>query len=355
MSMLPPRGLVRAALVCASLLVLAFTAWLVAHVLMTIMVVTASVVAALLLTALLEPVTHWLSRRGLPTWLAALLTVVGALTVIGGVITLLIARVQAQQKDLQAAVADSIQRLRELVLQSPLPISESRLDVGAKNLADAVVQALPDPAAGATLATQVLSAVVLTIFLWFFLLKDGRSMWAWAQDWAPRRHREGFVQGSHSVWDVLTGYIRGTTIIAAVDSLGIGAAMLALGVPLTASLTSLVFLGAFVPIVGAFVSGALAVAVTLVTLGPISALVLFGCVILVQQLEGNFLQPLVMGRALHLHPVVIVMAVTVGALVGGVLGAVVVVPLVAVAYRLALQLRGERHGSAAPERVPAGQ
>jgi predicted PurR-regulated permease PerM len=353
MSMLPARGLVRAALTCTCLLVLAFTAWLVAYALMDIVVVTASAVAALLLSALLLPLTTLLRRAGLPDWAAALLTIVIAVGAIGGLVTLLVTRVQAQQSDLQSAVADSVQQLRHLVLRSPLPISASRLDVGAKNLSDAAVHALPGPAAGANMAVQVLSALVLTVFLWFFLLKDGRAMWEWAVGWAPARHRARFVEATRTVWDVVTGYIHGTTVIAAVDALGIGAAMLALGVPLTASLTILVFIGAFIPIVGAFVSGALAVGVTLVTQGPVSALVLFGCVVLVQQLEGNLLQPLVMGRALRLHPVVIVTSVTIGALVGGVLGAVVVVPLVAVAYRLALQVRGQRHGSATGERVPA--
>lgn len=194
-------------------------------------------------------------------------------------------------------------------------------------------------AAGAGLATQVLSGMVLTVFLLFFFLKDGAQMWSWFLGWVPTGHATAVNRGGHAVWEVLTGYIRGTTLIAAVDAIGIGAGMLVLGVPLTASLTCLVFLGAYVPIVGAFVSGALATGITLVTLGPTQALVLLGVVVVVQQVEGNLLQPLVMGHTLQLHAVTTVVSVTIGALVGGVLGALVAVPLVAAAYRLMIQAR----------------
>lgn len=335
--MLPPRWLVRTALGCACLLTIAVTTWLVGRALMTVVTVTAAVVAALLLSALLQPVHERLRRLRAPDWLASLATVVATLLVVAAVITLLLARVQSQQHDLRDAVAASVGQLRDVVHHSPLPLSEARLDAGASQLADTALSALPGPAAGAGIATQVLSGFALTLFLWFFFLKDGREMWSWLVGCVPRRHAGSVENGGRTVWDVLTSYIRGTTVVAAADALGIGAAMLVLGVPLAASLTCLVFLGAFVPIVGAFVSGALAVGVTLVTLGPVQALALLGCVVLVQQLEGNLLQPLVMGRALRLHPVAIVVSVAVGALVGGVLGALVVVPLVAVGYRLALR------------------
>jgi predicted PurR-regulated permease PerM len=180
--------------------------------------------------------------------------------------------------------------------------------------------------------------MVLTVFL-LFLPQGRRADVELVPGLGAPGHATAVNRGGHAVWEVLTGYIRGTTLIAAVDAIGIGAGMLVLGVPLTASLTCLVFLGAYVPIVGAFVSGALATGITLVTLGPTQALVLLGVVVVVQQVEGNLLQPLVMGHTLQLHAVTTVVSVTIGALVGGVLGALVAVPLVAAAYRLMIQAR----------------
>ena len=184
-------------------------------------------------------------------------------------------------------------------------------------------------------------------------------MWRWFLSWVPRRKAAAFETAGSRAWGVLTSYVRGTVVIALADALGIGAAMLGLGVPLVVSLTLLVFLGAFVPIVGSTVSGVVAVGVTFATVGPIQALLLVAAVIVVQQLEGNLLQPLVMGRALHLHPASIVLAVTVGAVLAGVLGALVAVPVLAMVYRVTEELsplppprRPDPRETAEPERPP---
>lgn len=338
MADLVPRWLARTALVCGCALLIAYTAWLVAHALLTITTVTAAVVAALLLTALTHPAHALLRRLRLPSALAALATVVVSLAVVVGVLVVVVERIRAQQADFRSAVVDTVDRLRDYA--AGLPFSTSQLDVGSQQLSDAALSVLPGPAQGAGLATQVLSGIALAVFLWFFLLKDGAGMWDWFVGWFPADRTGAVDRGGRAVWGVLTGYIRGTTVIAAADAVGIGLGMLVLGVPLTASLSCLVFLGAYVPIVGAVVTGALAVGVTLVTVGPVQALVLLGVVLVVQQVEGNLLQPLVMGRTLHLHPVAIVVSVTVGTLLAGVLGALVAVPLVAAVYRVLLQVRG---------------
>lgn len=341
---LVPGWLLRATVVSGCALVIGVTIWLVARMLAGIMTVTASVIVAVLLTALVHPLAGLLRRRGTPAWLAALAVVLVTLAVLAGAVTLLVGRAQTQVDDLGAAVADGVERLRSALVNSPLPLSERRLDAGEQQLTDALVSALPTPATGAGIVTEVLSGAALTTFLWFFFLKDGRAMWSWAMGFAPARRAAAVDRTGQAVWSVLTSYVRGTTVVAAVDALGIGLGMFILGVPLWASLTLVVFLGAYVPIVGAFVSGGLAVTVALVTVGPVAALILLGVVLLVQQVEGNVLQPLVMGRALHLHPVGIVLAVTVGALAAGVLGVVVAVPLAAIVVRLADQARGERTG-----------
>lgn len=198
-----------------------------------------------------------------------------------------------------------------------------------------IQRSVPDPVAGATLALEVLSGTALAVFVLFFLLKDGGRMWGWVLSWTPPAHRPRADGAGRTAWETLRGYVRGSVLIAFVDAAGIGLGLVLLDVPLALSLTLLVFLGAFVPILGATVSGALAVLVALVTQGVTSALVLLAVVLVVQQLEGNVLHPLVMGRALSVHPVVILLAVSAGGLLAGVPGAIVAVPVVAVTYRVA--------------------
>lgn len=340
-----PRWLLTTTLVCLCVLVIGFTAYVVAWASMRVVTITAALVAALLLTALLEPATRWLTSHRVPAWLASLGTMIAAISLIVGVFVLLVMRAVSQLGDLRQAAVDSIQKLDDLVLSLPFSVSSARLDAAESDLVDTLRAALPNATTGASVATQVVSGLALTVFLWFFLLKDGSRMWQWALGWVPRARVAAVDRGGRASWAVVTRYVRGTVVIALIDALGIGAGMLALGNPLTASLTCVVFLGAFVPIVGAFVSGALAVGVTLVTVGAVQALTLLAVVLAVQQIEGNLLQPWVMGQALQMHPVAIVLAVSVGALLGGVLGAVVAVPLVAVGYRLARDRRARSPGS----------
>ena len=322
------------------LLVLAGAAilWLVWQVLQTLLVVTTAVVAALLLTALLHPVVAWLARAGVPRWLASLLAFVATLSALGGFAYFIVGRIAEQTDDLRGALRESGNRLRSLALDSPLPLTADELDRLPGQVLGALREAAPAPLTGANIAASVLTAVALTLFLWFFLLKDGPRMWQWFVSWIPRRHRTTWDRSGVAAWEVLGSYVRGTIVIAFADALGAGITMAVLGVPLTLSLSVLIFLGAFVPIVGSTLAGVVAVAVTLVTVGFVQALILLGAVIVVQQLEGNLLQPLVMGRALSMHPAVIVLSVTMGTLVAGVLGALVAVPVVAIVYRIANDL-----------------
>ena len=351
MSRLVPRWVGMVLLTCVTLVVLGVTIWLGARVLGRLMVVTAAIVAALLLTALLQPLADLLEGRlRFPRWLASLTTVLTALGAIGGVGYLLVNRALAQSDDLGQALQEGGQQLRQILLDSPLPVSQHKLEAYQTNLFDGIQKALPAPSTGAAVAAQVLTGLALAVFLWFFLLKDGAAMWRWFLSWVPDRKAAAFETAGVTSWEVLTSYVRGTVVIALADALGIGAAMLGLGVPLVVSLTLLVFLGAFVPIVGSTVSGVVAVGVTFATVGPIQALLLVAAVIVVQQLEGNLLQPLVMGRALHLHPASIVLAVTVGAVLAGVLGALVAVPVLAMVYRVTEELtRFPRHDAGSPE------
>ncbi|CAM3648557.1 AI-2E family transporter [Nocardioides marinus] len=339
---LVPRRLASATLVVLCLLVLAGATWLLGQVLMAVPSVTAALLAALLLAALTRPMASWLGRW-LPAWLASLTTLVTGIVAVVGILALVVDRALAQTEDLQRAASQALADVEQALIRSSFPVTEGQLTDLEDRVREGLPSLLPGPAAAATGAVQVLGGLALAVFVWFFLLRDGPRWWQWVVGWVPAGRRAAVAEGGDAVWDVLTRYVRGTVVVATIDAVGVAIALLLLGVPMVTSLACLVFLGAFVPIVGSTVAGTLAVAVALVTRGPLVALLVVLAVIVVQQVEGNLLQPLVMGRALHLHPAAVVVAVAIGASAAGVIGAVVAVPLVAVVTRLAEQVR-ERPG-----------
>lgn len=346
-----PTWLVRTLLCCVALLVLAHTVDLVVGWFAAVLTVTAALVAALLLTALLRPVATRLGRVA-PGWLAALVTILVTAAAVSAVGFVVVARAVRQVDDLRQAVDDGLATVQSWVEHSGLPMVPANFELAQSELMDRFRDVLPSPGVVATMAADILAGTALAVFVWFFLLKDGARMWGWFRTWLPD-HRIATVDGvGHASWGVLERYMQGMTMVALIDAAAIGGAMTVLGVPLAASLTCVVFVGAYVPVVGAFVSGGLAALATLVLLGPTEALILSAVVILVQQVEGNVLQPLVMGKALHLHPVAVV--VSVGALVAGVLGALVAVPVVAVAYRAVRELRGAERERPHRDPVAAG-
>lgn len=347
-----PRWLVRTAAYCVAWLVLAFTVWLLARMLAGVATVSFAVVAALLLSALLMPVADALARLRCPRWLGALLSVALLVCAVLASVVLMVDRATQQLPDLQRAITQAIDDIRHRLTSPPLSLSPDRIQQMHNRAVELIAHMAPSPAAGGGLLLQLLSGAVLALFVLFFLLKDGERIWSWFLSWVPAQHRARTDHAGRLAWTTLTHYVRGTVLVALIDAFGIGLAMFLLDVPLFVSLTLVTFIGAFVPIVGAFVSGAVAVVVALVTVGPVPALALFGAVVAVQQLEGNVLQPLIMGRALELHPVVIVVGVSTGGLVGGVPGAVVAVPLTAAAYRVVSYLAGRDGRTAAPGTDP---
>jgi predicted PurR-regulated permease PerM len=343
-----PPWLKRTVGYCVAFLVVIATVWVVTQILLAVPVVFYSVASALLLAAMLTPVTGRLVDRGLPRWLGALLSVLLLLGLVLGTMTVVVRRALGQVNDLRSALGEALGGLQTFLTGPPLSLSESRVSSVRQRLSEFARESAPSPGAGATLVLELLSGVAIAIFVLFFLLKDGPRMWRWVLGWTPAHRRDLMdLLGSRS-WDTLIGYAVGMIVVAFVDALIIGTGLAVMGVPLVMSLALLVFLGAFVPVVGATVSGALAVAVTAATVGVWQAAVVLGVVLLAQQLEGNLVQPLVMGRAVQLHPVVIVLAVTAGAVLGGVGGAVIAVPVVAVAYRALDQLIGPAGKSATP-------
>jgi predicted PurR-regulated permease PerM len=333
-------------------LVVAALGWAVLSLALQLPLVTVSLALAALLAALSAPLSHLLRRVGLPPALAAALSVLTLLAVLVGIGAVIGFRATATLRGLTFPVAVGLDRVRSWLTEGPLGLDDEQVSGMRDQLVTWLYAAVPSPAAGAQLALEALGALVLVAFVVFFLLKDGEQMWAWLLERVPGRRR-GQVDGAgRAAWGTLSSYVRGVVVVAVIDAAGIGAALFVLDVPLWVSLTLLTFLGAFVPLVGATVSGAVAILVTLVTNGFADAVVVLVVVLVVQQLEGNVLLPLIMSRAVHLHAMVVLVAVTAGALLFGIPGALFAVPLLAVTYRVVEHVR--LHPAGPAPALPAG-
>ena len=343
-----PGWALRIVVTGAALLVLAASVWLAFWFLLKIPLLTVTVAVALLLTALLEPIARRMCARGVHPGIAALLTVLLLFGVLIGVGSLVGFRAAAMLRDLTRPLTAAIDRIRVWLIEGPLGLDPQQVTEIRNTVVDRVFQLSPDPVAAARMVLGGLAALVLVAFLLFFLLKDGAAMWSWLVGKVPGRRREQVDGAGRCAWMTLSHYVRGVVVVALIDAVGIGAALLLLGVPLWVSLTLLTFLGAFVPLFGATVSGAIAVLITFVTNGFADAIIVLVVVLVVQQVEGNVLQPLIVGRSLRLHPAAVLLAVTAGLLLFGLAGALLAVPLMAVVYRVAEYLRQHPARSAGP-------
>ncbi len=289
---------------------------------------------ALLLTAFLAPAHARLVRWSAPRWLATATTLLGFLAVLAGVVALISGSIANEWDTLSVAFQDGLDDIRVWLADGPLHASDSQINEWITNVQKALADNQSSLVSGAlstaATAAEVVSGAFLALFATLFFLHDGRGIGAWFVGLFPSRSQEGVTAAGTSAWATLTGYVRGTVIIAFVDAAAIGIALTILRVPLALPLAVLVFFGAFVPIVGAFVTGFVAVVVALAANGLWTAVAVFAVILAVQQLEGHILQPLVMGRMVRLHPLAVVLAVTAGSLLAGIVGAVVAVPLVAV-------------------------
>jgi predicted PurR-regulated permease PerM len=304
---------------------------------------TVALVAAVLIAALLEQVVAGLCRLRVPRGVAALGAVLLFLAAMLAPAVALWRLTVDQFGDLAGRIGQGLERIRAL-LTDVLPVSEEQVDRAMADLATRAGELAPDPVAGALTVVEVLAAVVLALFVAFFLLKDGRAMRAWLLVQLPERLHCPTTEAISAGWETLTRYVRGTLVVAAIDALGIGVALAVIGVPLALPLALLVFVGSAVPYVGATVTGTVAVLVALATNGPVDALLVLASVIAVQQIEGNLLEPLIVGRQVRLHPVVVVVVVFAGSLSAGIAGAVIAVPLTAVCYRVIQVLRASGSG-----------
>jgi predicted PurR-regulated permease PerM len=318
-------------------------------------VVIVPVIVALLLAALLQPGAAGLVHRGWPKSLAASTMLIVGLGVVAGIITLVVERFVAGFPDLAAQVSEGIGQVQSFVVRT-LPITRGQLDDAVAQVQETLVDNQETIASGAltTAATvgEVFTGIVLALFTLFFFLKDGRSIWLWLVGLFPRESRAYIDEAARRAWRTLISYVRATAAVALVDAIGIGVGLAVLGVPLVIPLAALVFLGAFIPIIGSFLAGSVAVLVALVSVGPFKALIALGVVVAVMQLEGHVLAPLLLGRAVHVHPLAVVLAIAAGLLIGGIFGALIAVPTVACANVAGTYLSRRHDGPRPPEPRP---
>ncbi|BBH65288.1 AI-2E family transporter [Actinoplanes sp. OR16] len=333
-------------------------AYLLIRVVSLLQIVVVPIAIALLLAALLEPVSAALRRRGVNRSFAAGLVLVTGLLVVFGGLTLIVQTVISQLDDLSAQVGDGIAEVQGWLSQGPLHLSQSQLSAGLDRLRTAITDNQGTLTSGAwntaTTLGEVVAGFLLVLFTLFFYLRDGGQIWTFVCRMLPRAARLPAARAGHYSWHTLVSYVRATVLVAFVDAAGIGIGLAILRVPLALPLAALVFLSSFVPVIGATLSGTVAVLVALVTVGPIKALIVLGVVLAVQQIEGHVLQPLIMGRAVALHPLAVILAIAIGVVVAGIVGGLVAVPLLAVLNTAIRYLFSHPGGEPTPDREPPG-
>ncbi len=327
-------GLGRASTRAGQMLLLLTLAAVLGYVLIQVRLAVIPLLLALILAAAIAPLVNWLRRRGWPSAAATGFSFLLLLLALGGLVTAVVFAVLGQADELGRSAAQGFDQVYGLIRNGPIPIDDQQIQQARNALMDLVTSSTAGAgvvtglsAAGSFLTGAVLMAVIL-----FFFLKDGERIWAFILRAFSGERLVKARRVGHDSLAVLGGYVRGTAIVAAVDAFFIGLALIILGVPLALPLAAVVFIGAFIPLVGASLAGVLAALVALVGNGPVTALIVVGAVILVNQLEGNFLQPVVMGRTLSVHALVILLALTAGTILAGIIGAILSVPLTAVGW-----------------------
>lgn len=292
------------------------------------------ILLALILASTFSPVMSWLRSRGVADALATVMVLLGIVVILAGIGWLIVWAVKGQWDDLSMQAQDGFVQVLDWVKTLPFAPSAGQIAEWRDTVVDFLTSSQfgSGALAGVGAITNFVTGMVLMVVVLFFFLKDGPRIWRFMMrpfggESLARARRVGDKAVS-----TLGSYVRGTAGVAAVDAIGIGIGLAILQVPLALPLSVLVFVLAFIPLVGATVAGILAALVALVANGPLSAVLVVGVVVLVNQLEGNFLQPVLMGRALKLHSLVILLALTIGTVLSGILGAILAVPIAAVAW-----------------------
>jgi len=353
-----PRWLVTAGAWSWRLIALGIVGYFVLKFILRIEVVVLPILAALVFTALLRPLMMFFERHGLSRLLSAWVAFLIALLVVLGIGTLVVYRSTVEWHTLVKDLSATSEKFRHWLSTGPLHLKNQDL----ANLQQKAIAQLnqhrgaivTEVVSGASIAVEVAAGIILTAFITFFFLYDGERIWRFVTSPFRSRTAERVDRAALAAWTTLSGYIRGSVIIATFHGLIMGITLSALGVPLVAPLTLLVFITSFVPLVGVLVGGGLAVFVTMGTQGVTPGLILLGVLIVEHQAEGHFLQPIIMGRSVSLHPLAIALALTVGSILEGVVGAIVAVPLVATLHAAWPHLRESELVVAPDEPPPPG-
>jgi len=296
-------------------------------------IIVVPVLVALLLSALLVPVVDWLDRRGLPRGGAVALVLLGGFAILGGILAFVILQFIDGLPGLTEQVTQSIESTRRWLINGPTHLRSEQID----SAGNAAIEALHNNQAKLTsgalstaaTVTELVTAAVLVLFTLIFFLYGGRNIWQYVLQVIPSDVRERVHEAGNAGYGSLIAYVRATFLVALTDAAGVGAGLAIMGIPLALPLASLVFLGAFIPLIGALISGLLAVVVALLAKGIVYALMTLGVLIAVNQVEAHLLQPLVMGRAVSIHPLAVVLAISTGGVLAGIVGALLAVPTVA--------------------------
>lgn len=337
-------------------LVIVAAGYLVVRALGFLEVVVIPVVVALLVSALVLPVVGLLQRVGLPRGPAALLCLLAVIAAIAAMLTFAGNQVANGASDLANQASQGLGEIRNWLRTGPLHLSDSQIDnwfnsvqTSLQHWGEHGITVGKVTAVGHT-ALDILAGLFIMLFSTYFFLAEGDRIWSWLVHITPRAARDRVDSSGRVAWSSLTQFVRATVIVAAVDAIGIMIVAAILRVPFVAAIGVLVFLGAFVPLIGATIAGTVAVLVALVDHGIVTALIMLGGVILVQQMEAHGLQPFLMGRWVKVHPLGVILAIASGVLIAGVAGALVAVPLAAAVNAVVLHLAAE---APATRQVPA--
>ncbi len=294
---------------------------------------------AILVAALLVPLVQSLTRRRWPRWLAIVVVMAAAIAIVAGLVFVVIAQIRSGFPDLQTRSLTAYEEFKNFLATSPLRLTDAQINTYVTEAIAAVQKDSQVLISGVlsvgSTAGHVLAGLLLTLFATVFILIDGAGIWKWIVRLFPRTARAAVDGSGHAGWLTLTTFVRVQIFVAAVDAIGIGLGAWIVGLvfggfPLVIPIAIAVFLGSFIPVVGAVLTGSLAVFVALVYLGPMPALIMSGVVLLVHQVENHVLQPLVMGTAVKVHPLAVVFAVAAGSFIAGIPGALFAVPIIAV-------------------------
>ena len=315
------------------IVIIAATAWVIGWGIGHVWVVIFPVSLALIVTTVLGPPAAWLRSKGWPAGVAAAVIVLGFIGVIVGIIALLTPQVAGQATEVATGASDGLQKIRDWLTGKPLNLSDGQITRAITAVQDKIQASASSISSGvfSTIgaSTSAIVNLVLVLMLSFFFVKDGHKFLPWVKVITGQRAGEHLVELLGRMWNTLGGFIRTQTLVALIDAIIIGGGLWILGSPLAVPLGVVTFFGAYIPIIGAFVSGALAVLVTLVTNNPKDALIALIIVVAVQQLEGNVLSPMLQGKNMNLHPAVVLLSVAGGSTLFGITGAFLAVPVAA--------------------------